>query len=45
MGKGYGQTFQCTGYTDSSKHIASTGARHPGIWSQVGLRKHNYEQS
>ena len=20
------------------------GARHPGAWSQVGLRKHNYEQ-
>ena len=20
-------------------------ARHPGMWSQVGLRKHHYEQS
>ena len=20
-------------------------ARHPGVWSQVGLRKHHYEQS
>ena len=21
------------------------GVRHPGMWSQVGLRKHHYEQS
>ena len=23
----------------------SPRARHPGMWSQVGLRKHHYEQS
>ena len=23
----------------------SPNARHPGMWSQVGLRKHYYEQS
>ena len=23
----------------------SPRARHPGVWSQVGLRKHHYEQS
>ena len=23
----------------------SPRARHPGVWSQVGLRKHDYEQS
>ena len=22
-----------------------TRARHPGVWSQMGLRKHHYEQS
>jgi len=25
--------------------ITSPRARHPGMWSQVGLRKHDYEQS
>ena len=25
--------------------MVSPRARHPGVWSQVGLRKHHYEQS
>ena len=25
--------------------ITHPRARHPGVWSQVGLRKHYYEQS
>ena len=25
--------------------ITQPKARHPGLWSQVGLRKHHYEQS
>jgi len=32
---------------DPDKHdgVISPRARHPGMWSQVGLRKHHYEQS
>ena len=28
-----------------SVHGMSPRARHPGVWSQVDLRKHHYEQS
>ena len=30
---------------DPDKHNHSPRARHPGMLSQVGLRKHHYEQS
>ena len=30
---------------DPDNHDVITRARHPGIGSQVGLRKHNYKQS
>ena len=30
---------------DQDNHDGSPRARHPGIGSQVGLRKHHYEQS
>ena len=32
-------------YCGSDLHFLSPTARHPGIWSQVGLRKHHYKQS
>ena len=35
----HGITKSWTQLSDSSR------ARHPGMWSQVGLRKHHYEQS
>ena len=30
---------------DHSSVVTSPRARQPGVWSQVGLRKHRYEQS
>ena len=30
---------------DNHDGMNSPRARHPGVWSQVGLRKHHYEQS
>ena len=30
---------------DSDNHDHSPRTRHPGMWSQEGLRKHHYEQS
>ena len=30
---------------NADNHDHSPRARHPGMWSQVGLRKHHYEQS
>ena len=30
---------------DNGVIINQPRARHPGMWSQVGLRKHHYEQS
>ena len=30
---------------DPDIHDGVTQARHPRMWSQVGLRKHHYEQS
>ena len=32
-------------YPQWCDHSHSPRARHPGMWSQVGLRKHRYEQS
>ena len=33
------------GLNDPDNHNAVIRARHPGMQSQVGLRKHHYEQS
>ena len=30
---------------DNHDGVTAPTARHPGMWSQVGLRKHHYEQS
>ena len=30
---------------DNHNGVITPRARHPGMWSQVGLRKHHYEQS
>ena len=30
---------------DNHSGVITPRARHPGVWSQVGLRKHHYEQS
>ena len=30
---------------DNHNGVITHLARHPGMWSQVGLRKHHYEQS
>ena len=37
----------CTSHSIMSNSLRPHGtrARHPGVWSQVGLRKHHYEQS
>ena len=41
--QGYTEDLYKKGLNDWNNH--SRRARHPGVWSQVGLRKHHYEQS
>ena len=41
--QGYTEDLYKKGLNDWNNH--SRRARHPGVWSQVDLRKHHYEQS
>ena len=44
----YTEELYKNGLNDRDKHEAVAThlrARHPGVWSQMGLRKHYYEQS